>query len=94
MKWRCDRYKYFGFQKAVVALEGTGCNGDSCPINVRISGGNCSIRSAPNTDSKILGVAHNGVMLPYGVGVSVGDWLPVQWQDQDAWVSRKDGRLD
>ncbi len=46
------------------ALDGVGCSGDSCPINVTIVGGNCYIRTAPNTDGKIVGVAHKGDKLP------------------------------
>ena len=35
---------------------------------VRISGGNCYIRTAPNTDGKKLGVAHKGDELPFAGG--------------------------
>ena len=81
-------------EKAVDALQDTGCGGDSCPINVRIVGGNCYIRTAPNTDGKKLGVAHKGDILPYGGQVSDAGWLLVTYENQNAWVSGKYGRLD
>ena len=68
----CDSVTLAALQKAVAVLEGTGCSGDSCPINVRIVGGNCYIRTVPNTDGKILGVVHNGDTLPYEGEVSAG----------------------
>ena len=48
----CDTTTLVALEKAVDALQGTGCGGDSCPINVKIVGGNCYIRTAPNTDGK------------------------------------------
>ena len=64
------------------------------PKTVEIVGGNCYIRTAPNTDGKILGVAHKGDTLPYGGQVSDGGWLLVQHNNQNAWVSGKYGKLD
>ena len=61
---------------------------------VRIDGGNCYIRTAPNTDGKILGVAYRGDVLPYGGETSETGWLRVKWREQDAWVSGKYGRLE
>ena len=58
-----------------------------------IVGGNCYIRTAPNTYGKILGVAHRGDTLPYGGQVSDGGWLLVQYKGQNAWVSGKYGRI-
>ena len=52
-----------------------------------------AIRTAPNTDGKILGVAHRGDTLPYGGRVSDGGWLLVQYKGQNAWVSGKYGRI-
>ena len=60
---------------------------------VLISGGNCYIRTAPNTGGKILGVAHNGDRLPYGGETSDGGWLLVEHEGQNAWVSGKYGKL-
>ena len=90
----CEKATLAALEKAVVALQSSKCDGDSCPINVRIVGGNCYIRTAPNTDGKILGVAHNGDTVPYGGEVSAGGWLRVQYQKQDAWVSGKYGTTE
>ncbi|MBQ6373366.1 MAG: SH3 domain-containing protein [Clostridia bacterium] len=59
-----------------------------------IVNGNCYIRSAPNTDGKILGVAHKGEQLTYGGAVSSGGWLLVEHKGQNAWVSGKYGKLE
>ena len=72
MDGECGPATLVALEKAVDALDGAGCGGDSCPINVTIVGGNCYIRTAPNTDGKILGVAHKGDKLPYGGKVSEG----------------------
>ena len=90
----CGPATLVALEKAVEAMDGAGCSGDSCPINVTIVGGNCYIRTAPNTDGKILGVAHKGDTLPYGGQVSDGGWLLVQHENQNAWVSGKYGKLD
>ena len=62
--------------------------------NVLIVGGNCYIRTAPNTDGKILGVAMNGDMLKYLGETSETGWLLVSYKEQRAWVSGKYGKLD
>ena len=90
----CGPATLVALEKAVEAMDGAGCSGDSCPINVTIVGGNCYIRTAPNTDGKILGVAHKGDTLPYGGQISDGGWLLVQHENQNAWVSGKYGKLD
>ena len=77
-------------EKAVEALEDVKLTGQT----VRISGGNCYIRTAPNTDGKILGVAHKGDELPYSGQVSDMGWLMVQYKNQNAWVSGKYGKTE
>ena len=90
----CGPATLVALENAVEALDSAGCSSDSCPINVNIVGGNCYIRTAPNTDGNILGVAHRGDTLPYGGLVSDGGWLLVQHNNQNAWVSGKYGKLD
>ena len=90
----CGPATLVALEQAVEALNSAGCDGDSCPINVTISGGDCYIRTAPNTGGKILGVAHRGDTLPYGGQVSDAGWLLVQYKNQNAWVSGKYGRFD
>ena len=85
----CGPSTIAALQKAVESLEGTGCSGDSCPINVEIVGGNCYIRTAPNTDGKKLGIAHKGETYPFGGEVSDNGWHLIQYEGQNAWVSGK-----
>ncbi|MBQ1363785.1 MAG: peptidoglycan-binding protein, partial [Oscillospiraceae bacterium] len=86
----CGPATLVALEKAVDALDGVKPTGKT----VRISGGNCYIRTAPNTDGKILGVAHKGDTLPFGGEVSDTGWLLVQHNNQNAWVSGKYGKLE
>ncbi len=70
-----------------------GCNGDACPLWVEIRGGNCYVRTAPNTDGKKLGVAHEGDRLLYQGQTSPEGWLLVEYKSSNGWVSGKYGRL-
>ncbi len=60
---------------------------------VVISGGNCYVRSMPSTDGKILGIAHNGAILPYAGETSANGWLAVWLNGGKAWVSGKYGQV-
>ena len=85
----CGPRTLAALQKAIEDLEGEEPTGKT----VLISGGNCYIRTAPNTTGKILGVAHNGDKLPYGGETSDGGWLMIEHDGQNAWVSGKYGKL-
>lgn len=61
--------------------------------NVHIEGGDCYIRTAPNTTGRILGVAHRGDVLAYGGETSEGGWLLVDHKGENGWVSGKYGKL-
>ena len=60
---------------------------------VQIIGGNCYVRSAPNTTGKILGVAHNGDVLKYQGQISEDGWHLVEYKNQNGWVSGKYSKL-
>jgi len=63
---------------------------------VEITGNSVNVRSAPNTDSAILGVVHAGDRLPYqGVKKAVEgrDWYLVEYENQNGWVSSKYAKL-
>lgn len=62
--------------------------------NVVIVGGNCYVRSAPNTSGTKLGVAHEGDKLPYGGQVSDNGWHLVTYKNQNGWVSGKYSKLE
>lgn len=59
---------------------------------VEISGGQCWVRTAPNTTGGKLGVVKPGERLPYG-GQTDGGWLLVEYKGQNGWVSGKYGKL-
>ena len=64
------------------------------PHMVEIQGGNCYVRTAPNTSGRILGVAHRGAKLPWGGQIDEETrWLLVEYKGENAWVSGKYGRL-
>lgn len=63
------------------------------PRTVRIEGGSCWVRTAPNTDGTRLGVAHRGDELPYGGETAANGWHLVAYKNQNAWVSGVYGKL-
>ena len=63
------------------------------PKRVKIVGGNCYVRSAPNTDGKVLGVAHDGDTLTYGGQTSENGWNLVEYKGENGWVSGKYSKL-
>lgn len=62
------------------------------PKYVEIVGGNCYVRSEPNTDGDIRGVALEGSKLIYE-GRKSGKWLSVVYKERLGWVSNRYGRL-
>ena len=86
----CGPVTLVALEKAVETLNGVKLTGQT----VRICGGNCYIRTVPNTDGKILGVAHQGDELPFGGEVSDAGWLQVLYREQRAWVSGKYSRIE
>lgn len=75
--------------KAIADLE----KPHSEPRKVKISGGNCYVRTAPNTDGKVLGVAHDGDSLDYGGLTSENGWNLVDFKGENGWVSGKYSKL-
>lgn len=63
------------------------------PRKVRIEGGDCWARTAPNTDGDRLGVAHAGDELPYGGETAANGWHLVAFEGRNAWVSGVYGKL-
>lgn len=63
------------------------------PRSVHIVGGNCWVRSAPNTSSNRLGVARDGSSLTYGGQTSENGWHLVEFENQNGWVSGKYSKL-
>jgi len=64
------------------------------PRDVKIVGGNCYVRAAPNTSGKKLGVAHEGDILQYQGQTSPEGWHLVVYKNANGWVSGKYSRLE
>lgn len=62
--------------------------------SVRIVGGQCYVRSAPNTSGKIMGTAKENTVHPYQGQTSESGWLLIDFDNQNGWVSGKYGRLE
>ena len=73
-------------------------NGEEPPApvakTVRIIGGNCYVRSAPNTSGAKLGVARNNTVHTYAGQTSEDGWHYIVWQGANGWVSGKYARLE
>ena len=66
------------------------------PKRVIVTGGNVNVRSAPGTDSRILGVVHAGDTLPYQDVTQTHDgrdWYLIAYEGENGWVSSKYSRI-
>ena len=63
------------------------------PRRVTVVGGNCWVRTAPNTEGTKLGVAHAGETYSFGGQTSDDGWLLIAFANQNGWISGKYGRL-
>lgn len=61
---------------------------------VVIKGGDCWARTAPNTTGQKLGVARSGSKLQYGGLTADNGWHLVVFDNMNAWVSGKYGKLE
>lgn len=76
-------------EKALAKLEKPA----SDPKKVRIVGGQCYVRDAPNTKAKKLGVAHEGEVFDYAGETTQTGWHKVVYDGKTGWVSGKYGRV-
>lgn len=74
------------------ALEDGGDEPEGAEL-VKIVGGNCWVRSAPNTNGEKMGVVMEGTVLPYQGQQSADGWPLVIYNNQNGWVSGKYGKL-
>lgn len=63
------------------------------PKTVIISGGDCYVRTAPNTDGEKLGVATRGTVLQFQGQISDNGWPLIIWDNKNGWVSGKYAQL-
>ena len=61
---------------------------------MRIVGGNCWARTAPNTDGEKLGVAKNGWTYDYQGQTSENGWHLIEYDGKNGWVSGKYGKVE
>lgn len=61
--------------------------------NVCIDGGDCWVRTAPNTDGNKLGVAKRGSAWKYQGEASENGWLLIEYNGANGWVSPKYGKI-
>lgn len=59
------------------------------PKKVMIDGGNCYVRSEPNTSGKKLGVAMDDETYEYAGEVSENGWHKIKYKNTEGWVSGK-----
>ena len=71
------------------ALKATGAS-----RKVIVTGASVYVRSAPNTDGRILGVVHQGDALTYQGQDSEYGWHLVDYENQNGWISGKYSRLE
>ena len=60
---------------------------------VTVIGGNCYVRTEPNTNGSVLGVAREGETLEYRGETSEAGWLAVLYREKNGWLSGKYGKL-
>ena len=68
-------------------------NAQTSGKTVRIEGGQCWARTAPNTSGKKLGVAKKGAEFAFGGEIASNGWLLIVYKNQNAWVSDEYGKL-
>lgn len=61
---------------------------------VRIEGGDCWVRKAPNTDAEKIGVAKKGTVHPYQGDTASNGWHLIIFENQNGWVSGKYGKVE
>ena len=63
------------------------------PVKVKIVGGNCYVRTEPNTSGRKLGVAKSGSVYNYCGKTSENGWNMINYNGNFAWVSGKYSKL-
>ena len=61
--------------------------------NVKIFGGNCYVRTEPNTGGEKIGVVRSGEVFVYAGETSSNGWLKISYKGRELWVSGKYGQI-
>ena len=92
--WGLDADGEYGAKTHAMLMQVIGGgDGDAKAQVVEIVGGNCYIRSEPNTSGAKLGVAHAGEKLTYRGEVSEDGWYAVEYDGAAGWVSGKYAKI-
>lgn len=92
----CDIDGHVG-SETLKALQNALGDSDGESSNARyaiIVGGNCYVRTAPNTSGAKLGVAHAGDKFEYQGQDSEDGWHLIVYKNQNGWVSGKYSKLE
>lgn len=60
---------------------------------VEVAGKSVNVRSGPGLNYAVLGIVHQGDLLPYGGERSADGWYLIDYKGMNAWISGKYGRL-
>lgn len=60
---------------------------------VEVTGKSVNVRSGPGLNYAVLGIVHQGDLLPYGGQRSADGWYLIDYNGMNAWISGKYGRL-
>lgn len=91
--WDLDADGEYGPKTHTMLMNAVAGDGDASAQVVEIVGGNCYIRSEPNTSGAKLGIAHAGDKLTYRGEISEDGWYGVEYNGTAAWVSGKYARI-
>lgn len=75
--------------KAIKNAIGSDGGNPSGFTRVNIVGGNCYVRTEPNTSGKVLGTAHKDTSYVYGGEISDAGWYKILYNGSLGWVSGK-----
>ena len=91
--WGLDADGEYGVKTHSMLMNAVAGDGSAGAQIVEIVGGNCYVRSEPNTSGAKLGVAHAGDKLTYRGKISEDGWYAVDHNGKPAWVSGKYARI-
>lgn len=93
----CEVDGEYGPETHAAMMDALAARNDPAPefsTKVKIVGGQCFIRSAPDkVKGTILGVAKADTVWNYGGVTAENGWLLIEFEKQNAWVSGKYGKL-
>lgn len=80
-------------EETLAALKKALADDDEDVKHVQIVGGNCYVRTEPNTSGQKMGVVHEGEKFAYQGITCENGWHVIEYKDQNAYVSGKYSKL-